>query len=261
MTGTSAAAQPHLNAELAAVIAEAYELFAPYKLGRHLSVCHCNVCLSEANEDAIFATPLRSLSAELLGAYTDAVSAGGPGQLDNGMCHFLPRYLELIALRQPPDPMGLSICLRRLRDFEWRTQWLTAEVAVIERAFDAILADALTDMTLAHWPAGWFAALEFTDYLTMIVTAGGDVDRMLAVWDSAPDPGAAFHMAALRRDLASEPVRLTNAHFAGEFEVAAERIGEFLARPEVDLRLEAAFFAVSDERIQKIISDATWRTW
>ena len=42
-----------------------------------------------------------------------------------------------------------------------------------------------------------------------------------------------------------------------EYVAEAEAIGEFLDRPEVDERLEAAFFKLTDERLQMIVSNGT----
>src|SRR5262245_36211670 len=40
-----------------------------------------------------------------------------------------------------------------------------------------------------------------------------------------------------------------------DYREATERIGAFLMRPEVEARIEAAFFAVADPRLQQVLSD------
>ncbi len=106
-TGTSNAQQ-----RLSAIVETTYGVFAKYRPGKALNVCHCNVCLDSGGETALLATPLRSISAKLLGQYTDAVSAGEEPEWSQEMRYFLPRYFEQIAANDPPDPMGLAICLR-----------------------------------------------------------------------------------------------------------------------------------------------------
>jgi hypothetical protein len=83
--------------------------------------------------------------------------------------------------------------------------------------------------------------------------------RVLAAWDAAKDPPAAIHMAKLRRWVLQE-VKRTYFHSAylDDNPSAADKVGSFLVRPEVDSRIQAAFFAVNDPRLQKILSDSIW---
>ncbi len=244
--------------DLNRVIEQAYTVFGHYQLASPLNVCHCNVCLDEEEARELLRSPLRSIPSRLLGAYTDSVSAGYDASRQDELRHFLPRYFELIAANDPPDPMGLEICLRRLREFEWRQTWPKAEVETIDAFFDAYVAAAVQNIAL--WTAPSLTLrLDFTEVLTMIVTARGDIARVLQVWDNAPDPFAIIHMAALRGSVVPDPVRLTDAHLSEEFDAEAQCIGAFLARPEIDARLEAAFFNLTDPRYQKILSDADWR--
>jgi hypothetical protein len=241
-------------------VESAYRVFAGYRRGTWLNVCHCNVCLSAENEKVLLSTPLRQISADLLSRFTDAVSGGKVEDLANDMRFFLPRYFDLIARGEPPDDMGLDICLRRLMDFGWRANWPRAEVNVIDAFFDAYLLDCLQRLELSRLQTEWRLAFDLGEALTMMATAGGDMDRILRQWDSARDPEAALHMAAQRMNLASNPPRLINAYLSNEFDVAAEKIGSFLARPEVDARLTDAFFSATDARLQNILSQAVWCT-
>jgi hypothetical protein len=246
-------------AALPDIIENAYRLFQHYRPQSPLNVCHCDVCISAENEAKLLSTPLRQISSKLLAAYSDAVSAGTePARFDE-LRYFLPRYFDVIAANDPPDNMGLDICLRRLHEPQWRKTWSADQVALIEDFFDAYLLSSLAKVELCEWPAGWFLRHGLDRVLTMIVTAGGDVERALEVWNTAPDPAAAIHMASLRRTVSGgPPSSLTNAHLSGEFEAAAYAIGEFLSREEVNHRLESAFFLIDDERLQKIVSDAMW---
>jgi hypothetical protein len=93
--------------------------------------------------------------------------------------------------------------------------------------------DCLERTDLVRWPVGWRLAFDLADVLTLVVTAHGDIDNVLAVWDAAPDPGAAIHMAALREGVLHHTAR-THFHspFLDEFPQAADKIGAFLMRPQ-----------------------------
>lgn len=243
--------------ELQTVIKDAYAVFAAYRLGVRLVVCNCPLCMSKASELRLASTPLRRIPAALLAEYTSSAHTWDDGQVADQLRYFLPRYLELIAGNDPPDPIGQSICLRRLGEARWRQRWPPAECGVLERFFDALVAESLSRLDLVEWPVGWRLAFDFADVLTLAVTAGADVDRILVCWDAAADPPAAIHMAALRHDDMLQEHDRTYLHspFLEDHRDAADRIGAFLLRPEVAARIEAVFFAVDDPRLQQILSD------
>ena len=175
------------------------------------------------------------------------------------MRYFLPRYFELIAQNDPPDNCGIDICLRRLAQADWRAKWPEPECAIIDRFFAELMRDCLERTELVRWPVGWRLAFDLADVLTLVVTAHGDIDDVLAVWDAAPDPGAAIHMAALRDDVLHHTAR-THFHspYLDEFPQAADKIGAFLMRPQTIPRIEAGFFMVTDPRLQQLMSDAIY---
>jgi hypothetical protein len=249
-----------MTPELQATVEQAYKLFAGYTVGSTLSVCNCNVCMTKETERELASTPLRDISSRLLAEYTNSAHTWDDDQIAREMRHFLPRYLELIAFNDPPDNMGLDICLRRLQYAEWRTKWPREQVELLDRYFDALTRSSLLRLDLIRWKEGSSLAFDIADLMTMIVTAHADIERVLTVWDTAPDPSAAVHMAALRAGVLQE-VRRTYFHSAyleGNYDAAADRIGAFLMRPEVSRRIEAAFFLVDDPGLQKILSDALW---
>lgn len=249
-----------MTPELREVVEQAYRVFAPYTIASALVVCNCNVCMTNENERELARTPLREIPSWLLAEYTNSAHDWDDGQVAREMRYFLPRYLELIALNDPPDNMGLDICLRRLGQAGWRSKWPADQAALIDGFFDRLVAASVHRLELARWPVGWRLAFDLTDVLTMVVTAGGDIGRVLAAWDAASDPPAAIHMAGLRDRVLSESGRtyLVSAYLESYAE-AADAIGAFLVRPEVDARLERAFFTIEDERLQKLVSDAMWR--
>lgn len=250
-----------MNPDLKAIVDEAYRVFGDYRLHRSLSVCRCNSCMSEKTEAALLRTPLREIPSNLLAEYTNSAHGWDDGPIAREMRYFLPRYLDLIARNDPPDTMGLDICLRRLGSAGWRTTWPEPEVRLLDSYFDALVAASVRQVDLVEWPVGWRLAFDFTDVLTLIVTAHGNLERALAAWDAASEPGAAIHMAALRERVLTSGGRtyLHSAYLEGDYDDAADAIGRFLLRPEVDRRIEAAFFEIVDARMQKLLSDAIVR--
>lgn len=249
-----------MTPELAAIVEEAYRVFGRYQLADTLTVCHCNVCMTVDVERELIKTPLRQIPSLTLAEYTNSAHDWDDGPVAREMRYFLPRYFELIAAYDPPDNIGLDICLRRIGRGGWRSKWPAEEEQLIDRFLDAFLVASLARLDLALWPVGWRLDFDFADVLTMIVTADGDLDRALAAWDGAADPAAAIHMAALRSDVLTLNGRpcLDNP-FLEDHRTEADKIGAFLMRDDVDQRIEAAFFMVSDPRLQQILSDAMVR--
>ena len=249
-----------MTPELAAIVEEAYRVFGRYQLADTLTVCHCNVCMTVDVEHELIKTPLRQIPSLTLAEYTNSAHDWDDGPVAREMRYFLPRYFELIAAYDPPDTIGLDICLRRIGRGGWRSKWPVEEEQLIDRFLDAFLVASLARLDLALWPVGWRLDFDFADVLTMIVTADGNLDRALAAWDGAADPAAAIHMAALRSDVLTLNGRpcLDNP-FLEDHRTEADKIGAFLMRDDVDRRIEAAFFMVSDPRLQQILSDAMVR--
>lgn len=242
---------------LRVAIENAYRVFSDYRIGTRLHVCRCNVCMDDESEREIVTTPLRDLRAYALAEYTNSAHDWQDGVVDIEMRHFLPRYFELIAQHDPPDNIGMDICLRRLRDAKWRSRWPAAEVAAIETFFDELVRDSLNylEPRLNSW--GWQLSFDLSEVLTLIVTAGGDLDRALAVWDAEPDPQAVAHMVAMRQEtLTHYGEAYLTTPFLDDFRSEALKIGAFVMRSELDSRIEAAFFMARDPLMQKMLSDA-----
>lgn len=247
-----------MTPELQAIVDEAYRVFGRHEITTPtLTVCRCNCCMTVGIERELIKTPLRELPSDVLAEYTNSAHGWDDGPIAREMRYFLPRYFELIALDDPPDNMGIDICLRRLGYAKWREKWPADEVRLLDRFFDAILIASLPRLDLTLWPVGWRLTFDLTDVLTLVVTADGDIDRVLVAWDAAGDPAAVIHMAALREDVLSTHARTClHSAYLDDHKEAADRIGAFLVRPEVDARIEAAFFAVTDPRLQRLLSDA-----
>jgi hypothetical protein len=245
-----------LTPELRRVVDRAYEVFGTYHLSTQLIACHCNACMHDETERQLLRTPMRSIPSSLLAEYTNSAHGWDDDQIARDMRYFLPRYLELLALHDPPDHLGgMDVCLRRLGEAEWRTKWPAVEVNVLDAFFDELLVSCIERLEADQWPAGWRLRFDLGDVLTLGITGGGDVSRMLRAWDGAADPPAAIHMAGMRRDLACDDRgHFFDSSFLESWSVQAHAVGEFLMRPEVGERIEATFFRVSDPVLQEILS-------
>ena len=94
--------------------------------------------------------------------------------------------------------------------------------------------------------------------LSLTVKAGGDIERVLRAWETAPDPAAALHMAAAREHIENvNGVRRFDSPYLDNFIKEAVVIAVFLDRPEIDERLEAIYSTLADPRLQSIIARAT----
>lgn len=248
-----------MTPELQSIVEEAYGVFSRYRIdGRTITVCTCRVCCSEVDRAALITTPLRDISPRLLAEYTNSAHDWDDGPVAREMRYLLPRYLELIALGTIPG-YDLDICLKRLSYSGWRTKWPDRETKVLDRFFGALADDRARVIDLAEWPVGWRLETAVESVLTLTVTAGGDLGNVLTRLDLAPDPAAAVHLAALRSEVLREASRTyMHSPFLERHEAEADRIGAFLIRPEVSRRIEAAFFAVEDPRLQQILSDGLW---
>jgi hypothetical protein len=242
-----------LTEELRSAIAHAYEVFAPY-----------GARFTEADRDRLLASPLRQIDGSLLDQYSwSAHGHDDVGPLSDDLRYLLPRYFELFALNDPALHNTPECNLTQLGRTAYRATWSRAEVAAIDGYFDTLLAACLANHAVeGGWKAAsgspYRCALRLNDVLGMFVRAGADVARLLAIWDAAPDPAAALHLANMRFDLAADErgTRLGNAHLESEGVEAALTIGTFVTSARSTERIESAFFQIKDPAAQSLLSDA-----
>jgi hypothetical protein len=253
-----------LTAELEAAIAHAYEVFAPYGERFTAQVCRCASCFSEADRDRLLALPLRRIDGYLLDQYSwSAHGHDDDGPLSDDLRYLLPRYFELFALNDASLHNTPECNLTQLGHTGYRSTWPVAEVAAIDRYFDALLSACLTnDAVEGGWPgfsgSGYRCALQFDEVLVMLIRAGADVARLLAIWDAASGPAAALHIANQRFQLVTDGkgTRLHNEHLESDGRAAALLVGAFVTSPRATQRIEAAFFQTTDPAAQSLLSDA-----
>jgi hypothetical protein len=253
-----------LTEELQTAIAHAYGVFAPYGARFTAQVCRCPVCFAEADRDRLLKLPPRQIDGYLLDQYSwSAHGHDNDGPLSDDLRYLLPRYFEMFALNDPALHNAPACNLTQLGRTAYRATWPRAEVAAIDGYFDTLLAACLAnDAVEGGWKAAsgsrYRCALRLNDVLGMLVRAGADVARLLAIWEAAPDPAAALHIANQRFMLVTDSrgTRLYNEQLEPDFVDAVLAIGAFVTSAKATSRIEAAFFQATDPAAQSLLSDA-----
>jgi hypothetical protein len=249
---------------LRAAIAHAYEVFAPYGERFTAQVCQCPCCFLAEDRNRLLGLPLREIDGYLLNQYSwSAHGHDDDGPLSDDLRYLLPRYFDLFATNDPKLHDDRECNLMQLGRTAWRTVWPAAEIEAIDGYFDALLQACLANSAVVSgWSgrggSGQRCALRLDEVIAMLICAGGDVTRLLRIWQAAPDPAAALHLAELRFCLQSDErgTQLSNAHLRRDWIAPALAVGAFVASADATRRIEAAFFQTADPAAQSLLSDA-----
>lgn len=238
------------------VVEEAYQVFSGYRRSNPLNVCRCPSCVSPEEERLLGAYRLCDIPASVLAAYTNSAHGYDPALDGDTFRHFLPRYFDLIAEGQHPDSFGdAHYCLRRLHLTGFRDAWPEQEVATVDRFFDAIILDGLSDDGVIRLPSGFSPASRVSDLFIMAATAGGDINRLVGLIPLAPDPACAMQLAAMAENVAYDPDGYTFiSPLIPSDSPLARALGSVIATPDTLRRFEAAFLAKSDGAIETILA-------
>lgn len=165
-----------------ALVLAAYDLFAPYTVGKTLEVCRC--CVSDAEERELLETALRTVSRDLLqNAYYNSARSYSAQELWE-MKHFLPRVLELVSGFEFPCS-STEITFARL-DLHQPTGW-TANEQVLLAAF--ALAFFKRCLNLHPLPGGE----QLSDLLIMFGLGRFNLKPLLLAWAAADNRASALH--------------------------------------------------------------------
>ena len=225
---------------LPAIIEKAYDLFAPYTIGRTLDVCKA-CCVTDAEEQELVQTPLRAVSRDLLqNAYYESARSYSARELWE-MKHFLPRVLELVSGGEFPCH-SLEITFSRL-DLH-TADWLPAERALLHD-----FARVFFGQCLHHRPAAPAHGIPLSDVLVMFGLGGFALPDLLAAWAAARSPASARHLSDLLlheiRFSARGPLRLRNPFSTPPID---EAVAGWLAaaRQPLAQQLETPILAATD---------------
>jgi hypothetical protein len=245
--------EPNMTPRLETAVAQAYDVFAGYALAKPLIYCDCNVCMSDEVAVQLSTLPLRDIAANLLAEYTNSAHGYDRTDIEPQFKYFLPRYLDLIAHCDPPSDLGLETCLDRLSGY--REHWPEPEVKAVDEFFDAFLEASVHQLLLLEWPVGLRLEFDMGELLGMVIRAGGDLERVLAVFDGCPDPAAAVHMSSMRSnvEMRGDTPHFRNAHY-DDYPDAARRLAEWLGRDSVTERIMAAHDLLQDPDYDDILN-------
>jgi len=144
-----------MTASLDQAIANAYRVFARYRLDGSIEVCRCPVCVAPQIERALVETPLRELSCAILAEYSGSAHGWGTDKIANDLRYLLPRYFELIARNEYPHHLSAESCLARLHVDEYRGRWPADEIDVIDQFFLALFLKSCSPRPSSSSQAQW----------------------------------------------------------------------------------------------------------
>ncbi|GAA4044959.1 hypothetical protein GCM10022409_33790 [Hymenobacter glaciei] len=171
--------------KLQEIISAAYEMFAPYTVGPTLDVCKA-CCVSDAEEQELLRTPLRTISAATLDAGYFSSAHSGSRREHLELKHFLPRLLELVAQFEFPVH-STEITFSRL-ELHRSTEWPASERALLQNFAEAFFAECLGQYPLPN-------STSLTELLIMFGLGRFDVAALLAAWASARSQSSALHIS------------------------------------------------------------------
>jgi len=231
--------EANMTARLQAAVDRSYAVFGKYRLMGTIIHCDCPSCMTPETARQLSTLPLEEIGPELLAEYTNSAHGYDRDRIEPEFKHFLPRYFDLIAQCRPPSQLGAESCLTRLAGY--RDFWPEEEIDAVNAFFDAYIEACLHQARLLKWPVGHRLEFDLGEVLTMVVLAGGDLERVLAIIDASEAPLTAVHLASLRLELVTKDMKVCYDNtFLDDRPDEAHRIGEWLQRDRVTERIMMA---------------------
>ena len=258
--------------ELHDAVERAYRVFPAQRLVPPIGVCKCSCCVSDENERLMAATPRRQLALFLIREFTNSAH----GQDDHLLRHFLPRMFELTAeganvcsLDDTLGFKGLGLGTARVPHANYRVNWSPAEIATIDAFYLALFRRALAARPARFLFGDGTRGLDEVDIgwtLETIAVGGGDVARLLAVWDGDASRLASLQLADFVSSLTVNIWAHGNAsrvfsQFSDHAPEAEHLVADWLKRPEHGARFDGAMLDEPDAKAFDLLSRARhWAT-
>lgn len=234
------------------VVARAYVVFAEYNLRAGLIVCSC--CVTSQERERLTKIPLRELSFEDMFAYLNSAH-GFDAIAAHQLKYFLPRFLELCIPEVWPY-MTTERTFTKLKSAGFPEAFLTVEAEVVRsffRAlFDACLAGRRTEGA--------------EDLLAAFANAGDSIGGYLERWNADRSESASRAIAEVIQALSfrgegTHRFFLTNTWEDGEPRRLRDQFLVWLLSPAMCKRMEAAFFAATNDQAARLFSAAQAILW
>lgn len=251
---------PALPPALEQAIANAYRVFAKYRLSGSLILCTCQVCVGPEAERELNTLPVRNMPVDTLAEYTHSAH-GWNDDIDLQFRRFVPRYFELIAVGTPPTKLSQATCLERLKEAEYRSRWPREDADAVDAFFLALLGFKLLEppgIDRTGLPSLDGDAVE--DVLCMAAHAGVDMALLLKAWDEDQSRNATLHLGNIIGAADWLRKRLRQSWWVGmkrpHTEAAMQQLIQWLFRPQTRERLEAECLAEDDTAAATLLSHA-----
>ncbi|MEM8836603.1 MAG: hypothetical protein AAGE89_00805 [Pseudomonadota bacterium] len=246
--------------ELAPLTEEAYRVLGNYTPRIPLHVCSCEMCMPHDYQREKFSVPVRDLDIGLLQAWEESAASSEKVARDQGqpvteawmneVKTFLPRIFETIACGHSPSNLGIENAFRTVALANWPS-WPETERATLLRFAETYFLARLSLVEVSFAPIGHVLSLDTdgADVAVALIILGLKPERVITLWEKAPDPMAAVHLAEARRSLEydyDEMGYLFRSVWLDD-KTALASLGDFLSSPEADKRLEAAFFSLEGD--------------
>ncbi|MEM7303590.1 MAG: hypothetical protein AAF468_21125 [Pseudomonadota bacterium] len=240
------------------IVDEAYEVFGSYKPNLPLHSCGCDMCVPPEMQKEIISTPLRDLPLGLLQSWEESAAANASVAADDNfdlgeawsleVRAFLPRIMQALAEGEEPSTLGIENAFRTAAQADW-TMWPDQERKLLARFAEEYFLCSLNRVALSWAPIGHVLkyGTDGDEAAVMLLVMGIDVERVIALWDKAPDPAGAVHLAEARRSLEYDAgcnAEVYGSVWLEDQKEACARLGHWLMSDDANARLEAAFFAI-----------------
>jgi hypothetical protein len=172
-----------MTEDLQKIVAQAYELFAGYKVTKPLDVCSPH-CVTDEELDQLVNLNVRKLPKELLSTWNHAAKTDRPELSE--FKHFLPRFLDLIAQFEWPSH-SVEITLKSFGYYTDR-DWTRQERQLIDDFGLAFFKQCLQTYDLPD-------VVSLDRVIIMLSSAGVDTEPLFLEWEKSPHEASVRHFA------------------------------------------------------------------
>ncbi len=212
-----------MTADRKGLIDAAYTLFSNYRISAPLDVCHF-CCVTKQEENEMLRTPLRELPSDLLSTYNHSATTDSP-ELEEYK-YFLPRFLELAFLDEPPTHSS-ELTLWRMRYYSQSD--FTKDEWQLLRSFCLLYFD---------WKLNHFSSYAYDDIVCVLLMLCNSktvsLSELLQKWQATDSIAALqhLHFVVLHAWSTTRPHKLKNP-FEEDLPDFSETLRNWIDDPKV----------------------------